>query len=145
MSSSQSILSAEVWKGMEGCQSRSTEVSPWWRWAPRCSEQEWTVSTGRGHSGCVTVPQFLLHWCVHTEDCTERFKVWLSWYPLKCKSAEEDSQHRATPVCDLRGIWYTQLLSGDNCLFHLPGMSEVPLVIVVSESKANIGVVCLQP
>lgn len=47
--------------------------------------------------------------------------------------------------CDLRGIWYTQLLSGDNCLFHLPDILEMPLVIVASESKADIRVVCLQP
>lgn len=83
------------------------------------------------------------------DDCTERFKakIWLSWYPFRYKSAEKEPQQRvvSTTVHDLRGIWHTQLLGGDNCLFHLPDILEMLLVIVVFASKANMRLVCLQP
>lgn len=113
------------------------------RWPPRCPEQEWAMSTGQGVWQSLRSCYTDVYRYSYIDHCTEKFKakIWLSWYPFKY----EDSHQRVPPVCDLRGIWYTQLLSGDNCLFHLPDILEMPLVIVASESKADIRVVCLQP
>lgn len=121
--------------------------SPMGRWPPRGSEQEWTISIGQG--GTVGVWQSLSSCytgvCRHscTDDCPERFKakISLSWYLLQCREDSEQSYNCTW----FKGVWYTQLFSRDNSLFHLPDILEMPLVIVVFESKASIRLVCLQP
>lgn len=61
-----------------------------------------------------------------------------------CSNAEK-TQNRVTTVRDLRGFDTPSSLAEIIAFFHLPDILEMPLVIVVFESKASIRLVCLQP